>query len=99
MFSKTVSAWLFYAITLPSSPALARQASSPLSSEPPSEFLQERPRAPQFAVDACRNLSEGAACTIEFQGQTLSGTCKKMGEEGELVCLPAGQPPGAPPPS
>ena len=96
MFSRNLSVWLFCAFTLPASPLFA----GPASSLPPYDALQDRPKPPQFAVDACRNLSEGKACTVEFQGQTLAGTCKRLGNAEALACLPSGPPPGSPrPPS
>lgn len=64
----------------------------------PVERLQERPKPPQVALDACRNRAEGDACSVSFRGNTLAGTCRKLpgGDDG-LVCLPEGPPPGAPP--
>lgn len=57
--------------------------------------LQERPKPPQAAFDACRNRAEGEACTVEFGGQEISGTCRRApGGEQDLVCMPA-RPPGA----
>ena len=88
MFYRTLSAWMFYALTLPASPARTEPASSPTTSEP----LQDRPKPPQFAVDACKDLAEGDPCSVEFGGRKLSGTCRKMGGEAELVCLPADAP-------
>ena len=63
------------------------------------EPLQARPKPPQVALDACRNRAEGDACSVDFRGKTISGTCRKMpdGDAG-LVCFPDGPPPGAPPP-
>lgn len=52
---------------------------------------------PPAAFDACKSLSEGAACSVSFNGHTRTGTCRKGPSDGEaLVCAPA-HPPGAPP--
>jgi hypothetical protein len=61
------------------------------------EPLQERPKPPQAAFDACRNRAEGDACTVELGDRKISGTCRKPpdGEQG-LICFPAGPPPGPP---
>jgi len=88
MFSRSLCTWLFCAFTLPASPVFA----GPASFLTPYDSLQDRPNPPQFAVDACRNLSEGDACTVEFQGQKLAGACKRIGSAAALACLPSGSP-------
>lgn len=95
MFPTTLSLWIFSASFLASSSALADSASAPRSSFV-AEPLQERPRPPQAALDACSGKDEGDECTVEFRGQTLEGTCRQLPEEDDLVCLPAGPPPGRP---
>ncbi|MEZ4390689.1 MAG: hypothetical protein R3A48_06295 [Polyangiales bacterium] len=52
---------------------------------------------PQFAFDACANLSEGAACTVQTPRGTLQGSCVTVPQRG-LACRPAGMGPGGPPP-
>lgn len=60
---------------------------------------REPPAPPPEALEACENLSSGAACTVETPHGTLSGTC--VAPPGrELACMPA-HPPGGrggPPP-
>ncbi|HTQ08280.1 MAG TPA: hypothetical protein VMI54_30710 [Polyangiaceae bacterium] len=69
--------------------------SSGLAAAEPS---QDRPKPPQAAFDACRDRSEGDACSVDFGGRTISGTCRKPPEgDADLICMPAGPPPGAPP--
>jgi hypothetical protein len=54
-------------------------------------------KPPQEAFDACKSLSEGDACSVNFDGHTMSGTCRKGPHgESELACVPA-RPPGPPP--
>ncbi len=54
-------------------------------------------KPPQAAFDACKNASEGAACSVAFHGHTMNGTCKKgPNGESELACAPD-HPPGPPP--
>jgi hypothetical protein len=61
------------------------------------EPLQQRPRPPQVAIDACRSQAEGDACSVEFRGQKISGTCRKApGGEESLICMPEGPPPELP---
>ena len=81
MFFRTVSRWMFCSLGMMSSTALAE------SSRP------SAPKLPQFVLDACRNHTEGEACSVEFQGQKLAGTCRKIPDHQELACLPAGPPP------
>lgn len=65
--------------------AAGRSAAAPLAERPPGP--------PPEAVEACKDSSEGDACTVEFRGQTLAGTCRK-GPNGEqpLACMPARPP-------
>jgi hypothetical protein len=72
--------------------AAERAALDAIAAEPE----QERPRPPQVALDACRNRSEGDSCSLEFRGQKLTGTCRKLPDGQDLACLPEGPPPGAP---
>lgn len=48
---------------------------------------------PQEAINACINLSQGAACSINTPNGTISGTCNLPPNSGQLVCIPAGGPP------
>lgn len=74
-------------------PSEDTRASSTDAAEP----LQERPKPPQAAFDACRSHAEGDACSVDFGGRTISGTCRKPPDGGDLICFPSGPPPGAPP--
>ncbi len=46
---------------------------------------------PPQALDACKGLSAGAACSVKFEERTVTGTCN-AGREGELACRPADLP-------
>ena len=72
-------------VTFIPSPGLAADRSGP-------------PRPPQEAVDACKGLVEGDACTVSFDGHTMEGICR-LGPDGQgpLACAPKGPPPGPPP--
>lgn len=64
-------------------------ASYPADAPPPHKPLQE-------AFDACKSLSEGDACSVNFNGHSMTGTCRKGPQgESELACVPA-HPPGPP---
>jgi len=67
---------------------------------PPSHPVDAPPpphKPPQEAFDACKSLSEGAACSASFNGRTMTGTCRKGPRgESELACVPE-HPPGPPP--
>jgi hypothetical protein len=53
--------------------------------------------SPQTAFDACKSLSEGAACRVSSPGGTSSGSCRKQpSDRDSLACAPAA-PPAAPP--
>lgn len=41
---------------------------------------------PQAAIDACTNLTQGAACTVNGQ---VSGTCRMPPNTRQLACIPA----------
>lgn len=74
----------------------ARGTSNPV---PPSHPVDAPPRhePPREAFDACKSLTEGAACSVTFRGQTMAGTCRKGPRgESELACVPE-RPPGPPP--
>jgi len=62
-------------------------------------FAQEgdRPRhgPPPEALQACASLAQGAACSVAFRGETLTGTCERPLEGAALACRPANLP--APP--
>ncbi len=71
--------------------ALSEESSA---SPQPADAPPHKP--PQAAFDACKNASEGAACSVTFHDHTMTGTCKK-GPNGEdaLACAPD-HPPGPP---
>lgn len=74
-------------------------ASKAVESTPPSHPVDEPPRhEPPQAFDACKSLTEGAACSVTFNGHSMTGTCRK-GPHGEsqLACVP--ERPLGPPPS
>jgi len=48
---------------------------------------------PQEAINACVNLSQGAACTINAPNGQISGTCNQPPNSNQLACMPAGGPP------
>jgi len=77
----------------------ALSTSSTANPLPPS-YPADAPRQhkpPQEAFDACKSLSEGASCSVNFNGHTMTGTCRKgPNGESELACVPA-RPPGPPP--
>lgn len=85
--------------TVSEAPSAGTASQAQVSAETQVEPLQERPKPPQVALDACRNRAEGEACSVTFRDKTISGTCRKMpGADDGLVCLPEGFPPAAPPP-
>jgi len=45
---------------------------------------------PQKAIDACSNLTESAACTIQNPNRKVSGSCQSI--LGQLACVPSGRP-------
>ena len=71
-------------------------ASQPAAADaPPAGSEPHKP--PQAAFDACKSSSEGDACSVSFDGHTMSGTCRKgPNGEAELACVPAHRP-GPPP--
>jgi len=77
--------------------ALAGSGSaSPLPPQPADAPPPPR-KPPQDAFDACKSLSEGAACSVRFNGHSMTGTCRKGPHgEGDLACVPE-HPPGPPP--
>ncbi|HYQ40509.1 MAG TPA: hypothetical protein VER11_01030 [Polyangiaceae bacterium] len=69
-------------------------------SQPSSHPVDEppRPKPPREAFDACKSLTEGAACSVTFDGHGMTGICRKGPHgESELACVP--QLPHGPPPS
>lgn len=77
----------------PSSSVPIPQTSSPqkraaITSAPPSA-----PPAPEFAIVACANKTQGAACSA--RGGLLQGQCLVV--RGSLACIPSNGPPGRPP--
>lgn len=43
---------------------------------------------PEGAAEACESASEGDECSFEFNGETVSSTCRKSPKDDELVCMP-----------
>ncbi|HEY0465879.1 MAG TPA: hypothetical protein VGC79_16815 [Polyangiaceae bacterium] len=77
----------------------ARAESGTASPVPPAYPVDAPPRhePPQEMSDACRSLSEGGACRLNFNGETRTGICRNgPNAESELACVPA-RPPGPPP--
>lgn len=50
------------------------------------------PTPPQEAFSACAERQAGASCSVNFQGQTITGTCAAF-TDGRLFCRPEGMPP------
>jgi len=48
---------------------------------------------PQEAINACVNLSQGAACTLNTPNGQINGTCNLPPNSQQLACTPAGGPP------
>ncbi|MES1177310.1 MAG: hypothetical protein ABUL62_23510 [Myxococcales bacterium] len=72
---------------------------APAATTPPSYTADGPPhgKPPQEAFDACKSHSEGDACSVSFDGHTMTGTCRKgPNGESDLACAPA-HPPGPPP--
>jgi hypothetical protein len=68
-------------LALGSLPAWRAQAANDNGKAPP-------PRPPREAVEACASSEEGAACTVSFHGQSISGKCRKGPDgEGPLACM------------
>ncbi|MFZ2192997.1 MAG: hypothetical protein WAV31_02035 [Candidatus Moraniibacteriota bacterium] len=55
---------------------------------------KNQPGIPAEAAASCQGKSEGDACeAISSQNsEKQSGTCKKMGNSGQLACLPSNMP-------
>ena len=103
MLFANLSNWMFGSISLASlalttSTALAEPTRTDAQQQGSNihefEPLQAPPQLPQSVLDACRDHAAGEACSVEFQGQKLAGTCRKIPDHEELACLPAGPPPG-----
>lgn len=60
---------------------------------------RERRGPPPEALAACEDKSEGDACSVEFRGRTIEGTCKSgPSDDDALACMPeGGRRPGPPP--
>ena len=51
-------------------------------------------RPPPEAIEACADLAEGEACTVNLRnGGMVDGSCRS--EQGQLVCVPDGNRPPA----
>jgi hypothetical protein len=48
---------------------------------------------PQEAINACANLSQGAACSFHTPNGQVNGTCNRPPNSQQLACTPAGGPP------
>lgn len=48
---------------------------------------------PQEAINACINLTLGAACSISTPNGTINGTCGSPPNSSQLTCMPQGGPP------
>jgi hypothetical protein len=48
---------------------------------------------PQEALEACQDLNQGSACTVNSPRGALSGSCQLVGS-GQQACVPAGRPTG-----
>ncbi len=53
---------------------------------------------PQEAINACTNLTQGAACSFSTPNGTVNGTCGTPPNTSQLTCMPAGGPQTNPPP-
>jgi hypothetical protein len=86
-----VSALAFSIVT--ALPMLSSAATSP-ASEPP-EAGERRPKGPPpEAVAACKDKSEGSACSLDFHGTAIDGSCRKAPDgNGPLACMPSHPPP------
>ena len=54
-------------------------------------------KIPEEAFAACKDLSEGAACSVTIHDHALAGVCKKAHEDERLVCMPPHDHPQPPP--
>lgn len=68
-------------------------AQPPGGGEPPGSGPGGRRGPPPEAVAACRQGSDGAACTFTAPHGRVDGTCRIV-REGDLACVPAGHRPG-----
>ena len=51
-------------------------------------------RPPQQAFDACRNLAQGASCTVSTPHGQLQGQCRQPPQQQQTVCVPSNHPGG-----
>lgn len=73
-------------------------ACAPANMPPPPPAHHHRGPPPQ-AFEACKSLTENAACTVTFGDESISGTCRKGPDgAGALACAPANMPAPPPPP-
>jgi len=54
---------------------------------------QPQGQPPQEALNACVNLSQGAACSFNTPNGQINGTCNLPPGSQQLACVPAGGPP------
>ena len=54
---------------------------------------QPQGQPPQEALNACVNLSQGAACSFNTPNGQINGTCNLLPGSQQLACVPAGGPP------
>lgn len=69
------------------------QTSSPQQLTTTTSARPSAPPAPEFAIVACSNKTQGSACSA--RGGLLQGRCLIV--SGSLACIPSNGPPGRPP--
>jgi hypothetical protein len=69
---------------------LKAEASGPGNQPPGQGQTPGSQGPPQKAIDACSNLTEGAACTIQHPNKTVNGSCQTI--QGQLACVPPKNP-------
>jgi hypothetical protein len=47
------------------------------------------PGPPPEAIEACSGKSVGDACTVDFAGHSVDGTCRSVPDGGPLACAPS----------
>jgi hypothetical protein len=66
-------------------------ACAPAKMPPPPEGIHRGP--PPEAIDACKALVEGNACSVKLQDRTMDGSCRKgPAADSQLACAPAHMP-------
>lgn len=77
-------------------PAAQPAAPTPTPAPPPTQSpaQQQPPPPPPGAVEACRGVGQGAACTFQSPRGSVSGVCQPAPDQ--LACVPEGGPPSEP---